>query len=403
MKETFPALNGLRFVAALAVVFFHYGPSVTGYQLLPRCIQNLVQCGPVALGFFFILSGFVLTHAHPSLSGRRLRITFWFRRFAKLYPVYFFAFLLFIPIAIEKYLLHPAGISGPGNTDTFFRAALLSGLMLQAWTSFSQAWNGPGWSLSVEAFFYVIFPFILPLLSKLRIRNVVLVCGVAWTAMVSVTYAQTLNGGPSELWTTLLRNNPLLWSPMFLIGVSLARLIPAWARVSPLIANLTCALSAAGILLACAICPIQYRQLLITGGLAGLLATLVLAYSHRGAMLSRMFGNPILDALGRVSYITYIIQAPLWHFFQIGSSRLLQRNSWNGSVAGWEFSIYLALLICSSFLVQAFIEEPCRIKLTEYFNYFAGPRLTGPITYIEHLARSGPAEGRAPTDGDLVA
>jgi peptidoglycan/LPS O-acetylase OafA/YrhL len=403
MKETYPALNGLRFIAAMAVVFFHYGPSVSGYQLLPRCIQNLIQCGPVALGFFFILSGFVLTHAHPVLSGRRLRITFWFRRFAKLYPVYFFAFLLFIPIAVEKYLLHPSGIASPENTGTFFRSALLSALMLQAWTTFSQAWNGPGWSLSVEAFFYCIFPFILPLLLKRRIRNVVLVCIVAWTAMVSVTYTQTRNGVQSDLWSSLLRNNPLLWSPMFLIGVSLARLIPVWARVRPLIADLTCALSAAGILLACAFCPFQYQQLLITGGLAGLLATLVLAYSHRGAMLSRVIGNPVLDALGRVSYITYIIQAPLWHLFQIGLSRFLQRDSWNGSLAGWHFGIYLALLICSSFLVQAFIEEPCRIKLTEYFNYFDGLRLEGPITYIEHLASSGPAGGTAPTDGDLVA
>ena len=361
MKETFRALNGLRFLAAMSVVFFHYSTSVPAYHVLPFWVQNLVQCGPVALGFFFILSGFVLAHAHSSLNDRRSRAEFWFKRFARLYPAYIFAFLMFLPIAVEKYLLGPARIANSSNVRTFFLGALLSSMMLQAWTCLSQVWNGPSWSLSVEAFFYLIFPFVLPQLSKHRMRN-------GWAAMVSLTFAETQGLVPSELWTGLLRNNPLVWSPMFLIGVSLTRLIPLWSRVRPIVADLTCALSAGSILFACAVCPRRYQEVLITGGLAWLLAIMVLAYSHGGAVLSLMLGSRILNALGRVSYITYIIQAPLWHFYKVGSGKLLHRSPWSVSVPGWQFAVYLILLVSSSFFVEAFIEEPCRKKLTAYFS-----------------------------------
>jgi len=41
-SETFTALNGLRFLAALAVVIFHYAPRVGGYARLPEILKNLI-------------------------------------------------------------------------------------------------------------------------------------------------------------------------------------------------------------------------------------------------------------------------------------------------------------------------------------------------------------------------
>jgi peptidoglycan/LPS O-acetylase OafA/YrhL len=377
VKETFRALNGLRFVAAMSVVFFHYGPSVPGYNDFPLWTRRLVQCGPTGVGFFFILSGFVLAHAHPSLSDRSSRAFFWFKRLARIYPAYLFAFLMFLPIAVEKYLLHPAGMIHSASVRTFFLGAFLSSTMLQSWTSFSQAWNGPSWSLSVEAFFYLIFPFVLARLSKFRLRNALVVCGLAWALMVGLACAETGGFLNDDLWKTLLRNNPLLWSPMFLIGVSLARLIPVWQRVRPLVADMTCAVSIFIIFFACVTCPRRYQELLITGGLAWPLATMVLACSHHGAMLSRMLGNRIFDALGRVSYVTYIIQAPLWHFFRVGSNSLLHRGAASTNVTTWQFAVYLALLVCASFFVESFVEEPCRRRLVLLSSRLANLRPEG--------------------------
>src|ERR1700690_1912145 len=157
-SETFTALNGLRFLAALAVVIFHYAPRVDGYRQSPAFLKNLINEGPCAVGFFFILSGFVIAHRYL-YSGARAQTasSFYWARFVRIYPGYLLAFLLFLPIALQRYVLHPsAGVAG---RHTFVASALLSSLMLQSWTPLAQVWNGPGWSLSVESFMYLIFPW----------------------------------------------------------------------------------------------------------------------------------------------------------------------------------------------------------------------------------------------------
>src|SRR5208283_1360988 len=84
-SETFTALNGLRFLAALAVVIFHYAPRVGGYARLPEILKNLIGEGPAAVGFFFILSGFVLAHRHLNGGPRVQAPAFYWARFARLY------------------------------------------------------------------------------------------------------------------------------------------------------------------------------------------------------------------------------------------------------------------------------------------------------------------------------
>ena len=151
-SETFTALNGLRFLAALAVVIFHCAPRVGGYGRLPEILKNLIEEGPAAVGFFFILSGFVLAHRHLNGGPRVQTPEFYWARFARLYPAYLLAFLLFLPVALQRYVVNP--LPGSAGRHTFVLSAVLSCLMLQSWTPLAQAWNGPSWSLSVEAFMY---------------------------------------------------------------------------------------------------------------------------------------------------------------------------------------------------------------------------------------------------------
>ena len=87
--ETFPALNGLRFLAAIAVVFFHYAPEVTGYSHVPKLIRHLISEGPAAVGFFFILSGFVLAYRHIQRPLVETKASFYWARVLRLYPAYF--------------------------------------------------------------------------------------------------------------------------------------------------------------------------------------------------------------------------------------------------------------------------------------------------------------------------
>jgi peptidoglycan/LPS O-acetylase OafA/YrhL len=191
--EIFTALNGLRFLAALAVVFFHFAPKVDGYGAVPYFLRKLINEGPAAVGFFFVLSGFVLASRYLQ-DDKRVESSrkFYWARFTRLYPAYLVGFLLFVPIAAQKYLLHP--LSGAPVPQTFALSGFLYCLMLQAWTPLAQAWNGPSWSLSVEAFMYAVFPLIGLRLVRLSLRNTELVLVAAWLVPASIAslYARHL-------------------------------------------------------------------------------------------------------------------------------------------------------------------------------------------------------------------
>ena len=73
-------LTSLRAFAALAVFGIHAG-SAFGWPLW----QRLFGLGYAGVGFFFVLSGFVLTWATRPTTRPQV---FWWRRFARIYPAY---------------------------------------------------------------------------------------------------------------------------------------------------------------------------------------------------------------------------------------------------------------------------------------------------------------------------
>jgi peptidoglycan/LPS O-acetylase OafA/YrhL len=357
MKQTYRALNGLRFVAATAVVAYHYAPTAVGFSMMPGFLQNLVWSGPIALGFFYILSGFVLTHAYSDLvpQTRLSRRHFWFARIARLYPVYLLAFVLFAPMAYVKYIQHPAnGISG---IRTFFLGGTLNLVALQDWTPLAQAWNGPSWSISVEAFFYLIFPFALPRILGLRWSRLLPTLLGLWMIMVGLTVAHSCGIVSHSLWRDWVENSPLFWTPLFLMGIALYRLSGRWSTVPPIFASVAAITSLLFLLLLCGLLPSNIREILISGGAAPLLASVVLTFSHPKSFTARFLGSNLLFEAGAVSYITYILQAPVWHMLRLAMGRT--RFEAAGSLtADWHLGLYLALLLALSFVVQQTVERP---------------------------------------------
>src|SRR5205085_8617611 len=143
-------LTGLRFVAALLVVIHHYFGIATGdygQRADPR-VPNLIAAAFVGVNVFFILSGFILAYNYLGADGqlRVMRRDFWAAHFARIYPVYLLAFLVASLPSAHYLLSHHAS---PLSTTMTGLAALT---LTQAWVpASSDAWNGPGWSLSAEA------------------------------------------------------------------------------------------------------------------------------------------------------------------------------------------------------------------------------------------------------------
>ena len=142
------ALTGLRWLAALAVFMSHNPP---GGQT-PEWIRSFFGSGYVGVTLFFVLSGFILTvNYFEALSRPNLQkvTTFYIARLARIYPLYAFV-LLFVTV-------YKLQTSNPSTS--YWWQHLLS---VQAWTYNDVfAWNGPGWSIGVEIFFYSLFPLII--------------------------------------------------------------------------------------------------------------------------------------------------------------------------------------------------------------------------------------------------
>ncbi len=107
--------------------------------------------GFMGVSFFFVLSGFVLVYTY---AGRPLNLPKFLRaRFARIYPAYAFSLIVTAPFFFEAVKIKAASL------------ALVSTLvvtLLQAWfPQAALAWNKVAWSLSTEAFFYLVFPFAL--------------------------------------------------------------------------------------------------------------------------------------------------------------------------------------------------------------------------------------------------
>jgi len=107
--------------------------------------------GPQMVTFFFVLSGFVMVNSHYNKLNETI-ICYYKLRFARIYPIYLIALFL-------MYCFF--------SNHQEFKGLLLSVFLLQSWfPPYPLTLNVPGWSLSVETFFYALFPIFLILYRK---------------------------------------------------------------------------------------------------------------------------------------------------------------------------------------------------------------------------------------------
>lgn len=169
-RVNLPSLTGLRYLAA-AVVVVHHSTEVFGPE---TWLDRIAKNGYVGVAFFFVLSGFILSWTRDENVSRG---TFYRRRFARIYPMYLATFVGAVLIAVIADI--------PGKSMIGVALGLV---LLQAWfpqESIYAAGNPPAWSLSAEAFFYALFPFIAPRVARSKTPlwpavSVVLILGVAY-------------------------------------------------------------------------------------------------------------------------------------------------------------------------------------------------------------------------------
>jgi len=163
------SLDALRGVAALSVVFWHWQHffALTGSwqavwhredQPFYWLFKPLYLEGWAAVDLFFALSGFVFfwLYAGAIREGTAKAGKFALLRFSRLYPLFFLTLIL--ALALQTAFHHVTGkyfIFEIGSWSRF--AANL--FVLQQWVppNTDQYFNGPAWTVSIEAVLYVLF------------------------------------------------------------------------------------------------------------------------------------------------------------------------------------------------------------------------------------------------------
>jgi len=155
------ALDGLRGIAALGVVVWHYQHFGGEGDLYPYrhafFVEWLYEKGWLLVDLFFVLSGCVFTHRYlRPISERQVRPReFFILRVSRLYPLHVFTLLMVAGLQWYRMAHHRPALLYPMNDLYHFVLNLtflqVSGLELGA------QYNNPSWSVAVEVFVYVIF------------------------------------------------------------------------------------------------------------------------------------------------------------------------------------------------------------------------------------------------------
>jgi|ERR1017187_88798 peptidoglycan/LPS O-acetylase OafA/YrhL len=327
-------LTFTRFIAAILVVFFHYGEQTFFYK--NSYLQSLFFNGYYFVSYFFILSGFVMIIAYNSFRHINPK-DFYINRIARIYPLYIVALLLTV---LYNLIFKIGFVTVPFILNLF---------MIQAWIP-SQALsiNFVAWSLSVEIFFYLIFPFLFNFVyKKYSLKTITIVVILFW--LISQIFFHLENSKYPKLNLNFLLFNPILHLNEFLIG-NLAGLF--FFRITNSI-NIPykSILIIVCLMLFCLMLKhphyLNYRD----GLLAIIFIPLILLLSLEKGIFNKILKTKVFIFLGCISYGIYILQHPVYIYsIKVFKYLGIEHN----------FYRYLFVLLIISSISYLIIEKPLR-------------------------------------------
>ncbi len=303
-RPEIPALTSLRYFAALWVVLFHVR-EIGLWQGGVAAYRATIALGYLGVSFFFVLSGFILVYVY---GGREIaKGRFWQARFARIYPAYVFSLLITLPGLLYAWpLMRKQHLAGLVLTSY--------PLLLEAWfPKILLFWNPVAWSLSVEVFFYLLFPTLMRWYERLSARGLWLAVGGSWAASLLLTggyvllrpdgVAHTTTMDNQLFWLGVVKLNPLVRLPEFLLGMGTGMLflrMPARVRSWPIAAGF------AGLVLAIMLQRYLAYPMMHSGLFAPLFALLIFGFATQPSWAGVLGKKPLL-LLGEASYSLYLL------------------------------------------------------------------------------------------------
>jgi peptidoglycan/LPS O-acetylase OafA/YrhL len=163
------ALTGIRAIAALWVLSFHYRPLLLAAFPFLWPVLPVMDVGYLGVDLFFCLSGLILTYTHLDRMvdgwGPRKMWGFLWLRLSRIWPVTAVMMIVWgvLTVVVELTMRSNFGF-GQLNAGRFLAHLAL----IQAWFDDTRDWNGVDWSLSAEWMAYLLFTVLVVALGKFR-------------------------------------------------------------------------------------------------------------------------------------------------------------------------------------------------------------------------------------------
>lgn len=184
-----PVLHGLRGLAAMAVLLYHWEGSYPGLSLALKAVPFLgtewdllfpVRFGWIGVDWFFVLSGFLLAgNLWRSEINGPMALRFWQRRFLRIYPG------VWAQLAILLLLLEATGML---RNFSAWQAVGNALLWLYPMPGGVNPYNGVYWTLPLELSFYLLLPALLLVMRRLSVWQFLALCLVvsaAWRLTIA--------------------------------------------------------------------------------------------------------------------------------------------------------------------------------------------------------------------------
>ena len=362
------SLTSLRFFASAAVVCFHLQE-----VFLPPPATLALGTG---VSFFFVLSGFVLTYAHQD----HFNIPRFYRsRVARLWPLHILTGTLALLVAVNGHVSE-IRLGWPELANLF---------LLQAWiplVGFVFCLNGVAWSISAEAFFYMLFP-------ALRSRFLPLFVVLAAIGTAGILIALEISSAPvgppwpSPPYGEFFSLHVALQFPFvrlleFCLGIVAAKLFIR----RPIKTSTALEVAALGLVLLFGLSAEPLRECIASAGWShaaiwfnqcgGMLffAFAIFIFAHEQGRISRILTSRFLVLLGDISFSTYMFHSIV--LTCVSKSGLIGTQPTVLIVLG-----YLAVIYSVSWLSYTFVELPSK-RMIEKISIRNRKQI--PATVLQH-------------------
>ncbi|MBL8078886.1 MAG: acyltransferase family protein [Anaerolineales bacterium] len=362
--KRYDQLTFTRFWALLLVLIYHGAGGIYLGYINKFPLSPILGSAPTGVSYLYVLSGFVMALVYYRPGEKFELVKYWMARVVRIYPLYIISFIL-----VCYYYLEALPHIKP-------QKILANIFVLQAWfPQYSQSFNYASWSMTVEFFFYAVFPFFVLWAYRQPVKRILWVSVIFWIITQTVNFILWIGYFPQKELTIVY--NPIFHLSSFFLGVAGG----AWfiqeaqhqkidQKVNFSILIFSLGLVAGYTILSSVFPQMPHNLQPMSGLLAPFFVLFISTLALDTTRLSKILSHRWLVTLGETSFALYILHVPvIWLYERALESSGLSNPGYIKDVT------YLPLMISVGLIANYYIDPPIRNWMKKILNQISLPLL----------------------------